>query len=316
MERIRLATIGNKIGSKALEGIANIVKPETIMKWYRNLIAKKYDGSKNRKPGKGRPAIDPEIEQLIVSVALENPSWGYDRIVGALSNLGYKVSDQTVKNVLEKHGIPPAPDRDRDTRWADFIKRHINILVACDFFTAEVITPAAGIINYYVLFFIHVGSREVYIAGATPDPDEKWMKQIARNITMNEWGFLEKCSCKYLIHDRDTKFTKSFRSILRSVDIKPLKLPKRSPNLNAFAERFVLSIKSECLSKFIFFGEESLMTTVKEFMAHYHEERNHQGKDNVILFPGKKFNAERNSGDVKCQERLGGLLKYYYREAA
>ncbi len=119
-----------------------------------------------------------------------------------------------------------------------------------------------------------------------------------------------------LIHDRDGKFTESFQSILRSVNIKPLKLPKRSPNLNAFAERFVLSIKSECLSRLVFFGEESLMIAVNEFIAHYHEERDHQGKDNVILFNGKKFNPDKNAGEIECRERLGGLLKYYYRQAA
>ncbi len=207
MERIRLANFGNKIGKKALEGMANIVKPDTIMKWYLDLIAKKFDGSKNRKKSKGRPAIDPEIEKLIVLFALDNPSWGYDRIVGALSNIDHTVSNQTVKNVLEKHGIPPAVDRDRNTNWTDFIKRHLYILVACDFFTADILTRN-GLVTYYALFFIHLGSCEVYIAGATPNPDEQWMKQIARNITMDEWGFLKKCNCRYLIHDRDDKFSK------------------------------------------------------------------------------------------------------------
>jgi len=140
-----------------------------------------------------------------------NPGWGYDRIAGALSNLGYKLSDRTVGNVLKRNGILPAPSRDQDTTWARFIKMHQDVIVACDFFTAEVITPV-GLITYYVLFFIHIGSRKLYIAGITPHPNENWMKQIARNITMADWGFLS--GSKYLIHDRDAKFCRSRENIL------------------------------------------------------------------------------------------------------
>jgi len=252
---------------------------------------------------------------LVLQFAIENSSWGYDRIAGALKNIGYKVSDQTVGNILKKHGIPSAPDRDRDTTWAEFIKSHMNVLVACDFLTTEVIKPG-GLITYYILFFIHLESRKIYVAGATPHPDEQWMKQIARNITMEDWGFLKKVNGKYLIHDRDSKFCKSFLKIIGDAGVETLKLPKRSPNLNAFSERWIRSAKYECLSRLIFFGEESLMKALNEFVEHFHEERNHQGKDNVILFPGKDFNPDKNTAEVKCRNRLGGLLKYYYREAA
>ena len=200
-ERIRLAKIGKRVGLKALKEIACIVKPETIMEWFRRLVAKKFDGSMFRKKV-GRPLINPDLESLVVKFSEENPNWGYDRIVGALSNLGYKVSDQTVGNILKRNGIPPVPNRDQETSWSKFIKNHQDILAACDFFAVEVITPV-GLITYYVLFFIHIGSRKVHIAGITPHPNERCMKQIARNVTMDGWGFLT--GSKYLIHDRDSK---------------------------------------------------------------------------------------------------------------
>ena len=311
-ERIQLAKIGKRIGLKALKEISCIVKPETILKWFRELVAKKFDGSSYRK-SHGRPPINVELEKLIIQFAEENSSWGYDRITGALSNLGYKVSDQTVGNVLKRNGILPEPERSKDTTWATFIKRHQNVIAACDFFTTEVITPA-GLMTYYVLIFIHLGSRKVHIAGITPHPNEEWMKQMARNVTMADVGFLS--NCNYLIHDRDSKFCASFAGIIKSGGVKPLKLPPRSPNLNAFAERWVLSVKSECVSGLIFFSEESLRLTLKEYIIHYHSERNHQGKNNRLLFPKVGYDPTKKNGRIKCRSRLGGVLKYYHKEAA
>jgi hypothetical protein len=311
-ERILLAKIGKRLGIKALKDIACIVRPETIMKWYRNLVAQKFDGSSNRKKA-GQPKTDKEIEEHVIRFAQENPSWGYDRIQGALSNLGYDISDQTVGNILKRNGIHSAPQREQDLTWSEFIQAHKDVLAACDFFTAEVLTPV-GLITYYVLFFIHLGSRKVYIAGATPNPDENWMKQIARNITMADIGFL--FGCRYLIHDRDTKFCKSFDGILKSVGIKPIRLPAKSPNLNAYAERWVLSVKSECFSKLLFFGKQSLRRALNEYLVHYHEERNHQGKGNVLLFPSSDYNPSRKAGTIKCKKRFNGMLKYYFRKAA
>ncbi len=227
------------------------------------------------------------------------------------SNLGHEVSDQTVGNILKKNGIPPAPNRTQETTWSKFIKNHQDVIAACDFFTTAVITPA-GLITYYALFFIHIGSRKVHIAGITPHPNENWMKQIARNVTMTDWGFLE--DCRYLIHDRDTKFCKSFRSIIASMGIKPIRLPPRSPKMNSYAERFVRSVKGECLQKMIFFREESLSKALSEYLSHYHHERNHQGKDNLLLFPDPKLIS--NKGKIKRRDRLHGLLKYYFRTAA
>jgi hypothetical protein len=282
------------------------------MGWYRKLVARKFDGSKSRRYP-GRPRINSEIEQLVVRMAKENPDWGYDRIVGAMANLGYRLSDQTVGNILKRHGIAPAPQRKRTTTWADFIRAHQSVLAGTDFFTVEILT-LRGLITYYVLFFILFDSRRVEIAGITHHPNESWMKQIARNVTMDEWGFLQ--SRRYLIHDRDTKFTDSFRAIVKSGHSEPLKLPTRSPNLNAYAERWVKSVKDECLSKLILFGEASLRRALHEYLAHYHGERNHQGKDNVLLFPTNTKAISRVEGPVDCKERLGGLLKYYHRDAA
>ena len=311
-ERMTLAEIAHRLGRKALEDVANTAKPDTIMGWYRRLVARKFDGSKSRRYP-GRPRIDDEIEQWVLRMAKENADWGYDRIVGAMANLGYRLSDQTVGNILQRHGIPPAPERKRTTTWTDFIRAHMSVLAGTDFFSVEVLT-LRGLVTYYVLFFIRLESRHVEVAGITRHPNEAWMKQIARNVTMDEWGFLE--GCRYLIHDRDTKYCQSFRDIIESGDVKTLPLPARSPNLNAFAERWVKSVKDDCLSKLILFGEASLRRALREYVAHYHVERNHQGKGNVLLFPTATKAMKRADGSVGCKERLGGLLKYYHQEAA
>ncbi len=308
-ERIRLAKIGKRIGLKALKSIACIVKPETILQWFRELVAKKFDGSKNRRYP-GRPGTRVKIEKLILELAQNNPDWGYDRLAGALSNLGFTVSDQTIGNILRKNGIPPAPKRETAISWHDFIKSHENVLAACDFFTTEVITKA-GLITYYVLFFIHIGSRKIHIAGVTSNPDENWMKQIARNVSMADLGFLS--GCRYLIHDRDSKFCHSFQKILESAGIKPIRLPPKSPNLNAFAERWVRSVKEECLSKLVLFGQQGLEYALREYVAHYHEERNHQGLKNRIPFPADTYHPDWVTGKIVCKSRMNGLLKYYYR---
>ena len=230
-----------------------------------------------------------------------------------MANIGYRLSDQTVGNILQRHGIPPAPERKRTTTWADFIRAHMAVLAGTDFFSVEVLTPR-GLVTYYVLFFIHLESRKVEVSGITPHPNERWMKQIARNVTMDEWGFLE--GRRYLIHDRDTKYCQSFRDIIEFGDVKTLPLPARSPNLNAFSERWVKSVKDDCLSKLILFGETSLRRALHDYQIHYHAERNHQGKDNVLLFPTAAQAKNRVDGSVRCKERLGGLLKYYHRDAA
>ena len=280
-ERSTLAEIGKRLGRRALAQVACVAKPETILAWYRRLIAQKFDGSK-RRSYPGRPRIDREIEALVVQMARENSGWGYDRIAGALSNLGYRVSDETIGNVLRRHGIAPAPKRSQNTTWREFIASHMAVLAGIDFFTVEVLTWR-GLVTYYVLFFIHLETRRVNVAGVTRHPDEAWMQQMARNATDESWGYLDQR--RYALHDRDAKFCTAFRATLASGGIKPIQLPARSPNLNAFAERWVRSVKQECLSKLILFGEASLRRALGEFVEHFHAERNHQGKGNVLLFP-------------------------------
>ena len=312
VEKATLAEVAHRLGRKALEEVAGAAQPDTILGWYRKLIANKFDGSRFRRRA-GRPRVDEEIERLVVQMAKENPSWGYDRIVGALRNLGHRLSHQTVGNILHRHGISPAPKRNRVICWKDFIRSHIEVLVGTDFFTVEVLT-LKGLVTYHVLFFIHLNSRRITLGGMTPYPGQEWMEQQARNATMQGWGFLR--GCRYLLHDRGTKFCRSFRELIESGGVETIRLPARSPNLNSFAERWVRSVKEECLSKLILFGESSLRRALQQYVVHYHEERNHQVKENRILFQVEMEGTRKRKGAVRCRERLGGLLKYYERKAA
>jgi len=313
-ERTTLAEIGKRLGRKLLQQVAHIAKPDTILGWFRQLVAAKFDGSRQRRTP-GRPPVSAEIENLVVRLARENCGWGYDRIVGALANLGHTVSDQTVGNILRRHTIEPAPERKRTPTWKEFIGSHMAVLAGTDFFSVEVLTWR-GLVTYYVLFFLHLETRRVNIAGITDQPEESWMQQMARNVTLEEEGWLSQRQVRYVLHDRDTKFSASFRETLAAGSVKCLRLPARSPNLNSYAERRVRTVKEECLSKLILFGEGSLRRALEEFASHYHGERNHQGKGNVLLFPDSEMATLKGGPSIRCHERLGGLLKYYYRKAA
>ena len=308
-ERRTLAEIGKRLGRHLLAEVACVAKPETILGWYRRVIARKFDGSKHRSYP-GRPRVDLEVEALIVRMARENGTWGYDRFAGAVANLGHHVSDQTVGNVRRRHGIPTAPKRSQTTTWKDFISAHMAVLAGSDFFTVEVLTWR-GLATYYVLFFIHLVTRRITLAGITRHPTEAWMTQMARNAVDDTSGALRQC--RYVLHDRDAKYCMAFDDVLASEGVRCLKIPSRSPNLNAFAERWVRSVKQECLSRLILFGERSLQRALTEFIAHYHAERNHQGKGNVLLFPAPA--PARHGRSVRCRERLGGLFRYYCRAA-
>gem|GEM_PF-1943382 len=233
--------------------MATIVKPETILAWCRTLVARKFDGSRQRKTT-GRPPVDATLEALVVRLSQENRSWGYDRIVGALQHLGYTISDQTVGNILKRHGMSPAPERQKTTTWNEFIRTHMDVLVATDFLTAEVWTWC-GLVTYYTLFFLRIDTREVHLAGVTRHPDQRWMTQIARNMTMADWSVL--APGQYLIHDRDGKYCPAFQQMIEAVGVKQIPIAPRSPNLNAYAERWIRSVKDEALSRLILFGERS-----------------------------------------------------------
>ena len=308
-QRRRLAARAKKLGHKVLAEVASIVTPDTLLTWHRKLIARKYDGSQRRGPG--RPPVREQIRSLVVRMATENRDWGYTRIRGALANLGHRVARGTIANILQQHGIEPAPERLKKSTWREFLQAHWEVLAAADFFTVEVWTRS-GLVRFVVLLVIELSTRRVEIAGITTQPDGVWMTQVARNLTDGVDGFL--VGKKYLIHDRDPLFTQEFRETLGATGVGVVRLPARSPNLNAYAERFVRSIKESCLDRMILFGEPSLRRATREFLAHYHRERNHQGIDNQLIFPDKS--AAKSSGPIECRQRLGGMLKYYHRQAA
>ena len=308
-QRRRLAVKGKALGRKVLQQMAGIVTPDTILRWYRTLVAKKVDGSKKR--GRGRPRTAEEIAALLVRMAGENPTWGYTRLRDALRHLGHEVGRNTVKRILLIHGIEPAPERNRKMSWKTFIKAHLGELAAADFFTVEVLT-LMGLSRTFVFFVIDIETRRVQIAGITNQPCEAWIMQIARNLTDTEDGFLR--GIRYLILDRDPLYTRAFRATLKDSGVEALRLPARSPNLNAFAERFVLSAKSECLGRIVPLGENHLRRAMSAFVSHYHSERHHQGLGGQLVVADE--NTRQAEGEVRCRERLGGMLNFYYRDAA
>jgi len=304
-QRRRLAAKAKMLGRRILREVATLVTPETLLAWHRKLIAQKYDGSRNRGPG--RPRTRGKIEHLVVRLATENRDWGYRRIQGALANLGHEVARGTIANILKEHGLEPAPERNRKTTWKEFLSRHWEVIVAADFFTVEVWTRS-GLTRFIVLFLIDLSTRRVEIAGIATKANGIWMDQVARNLCDAGDGFLT--GKRYLIHDRDPLFT----TTLAASGVTSVRLPPRSPNLNPYAERLVRTIKESCLERMILFGEGSLRRAIHEFLAHYHYERNHQGLGNRLITPDE-FHAG-NRGAVRRRERLGGMLNYYYRQAA
>ena len=308
-QRIRLAAKAKHLRRRVLQEIGTIVSPDTLLTWHRHLIARKYDGHRRRGPG--RPPVMAEIRQLIVRMATENRDWGYTRIQGALANLGHEVGRATIATILKQHGIEPAPERQKRTTWQEFLRVHWDVLAAADFFTVEVWT-ATGLTRYVVLFVIELATRRVHIAGIASEPDSAWVVQCGRQLTDAVDGFL--VGKRFLLLDRDSLFTEAFRETLAATGVETVRLPPKSPNLNAFAERFVRSIKESCVSRLILIGEGSLRQAVREFLAHYHHERNHQGLGNVLIFPTSV--QTRSDDRIVCGDRLGGLLKFYHRPAA
>lgn len=298
-QRRRLAAKGRVLGRRALAEVATIVTPDTILRWYRRLIAAKWTYSAKRV---GRPGIMKEIRALIVRVAEENPRWGYCRIQGALRNLGHRVAPSTIARTLKDHGIKPAPDR--PSSWRTFLRAHWGEVAATDFFTAEVWT-VGGLKTYYVLFFLELKSRRVHIAGITANPTDLFMGHAAERAA----GFLK--GCRYLIHDRDTKYSLRFKIVMEAAGVALIRTPYQAPNANAYAERFVRSIKDECLHRMILFGEDNLRRAIDEYVEHYNRERNHQGIGNELI----DGQPSTGLGEVRSTDRLGGLLRYYHRAA-
>ncbi len=308
-QRRRLAVKAKMLGRAVLNGIATIVTPDTLLRWHRRLIAMKWDYSSKRGPG--RPRIAETIRRLVVQLALENRWWGSTKIQGALAHIGHDMSRETIASILGENGIEPAPERSKRTTWKEFLEAHWATVAAADFFTVEVWTWR-GLVTLYVLFFMDLATRRVYLGGITTNPDAKWMMQVAKNVTDAFDGFL--LGKRYLIIDRDTKYCDAFVHLLEGAGIKMVRLPAKSPNLNAHAERFVRTIKDECTDRLIFFGERSLYRAVVQFLEFYNRERFHQGMGNELL---TTLNSPASiDGELLCRERLGGMLKYYWRQAA
>ena len=309
-QKRRLAVAAVKLGRDLLRQCGTLFSPDTLLRWHRWLIARKYDGSDCR--GKRGPVAKKanSIRKLVLRMAADNPQWGYGHIHGELIGLGYEVSWQTVRRVMLDAGLLPDPDRPYKTTWKEFLRTHWESLAACDFFTVEAWTPT-GLQRFLVFFVIDLASRKVEIAGIHAAPCEAQMLQWARNLTDAENGFLH--DKRILIHDRDPLFTKKFRETLGAAGVRALKLPKRSPNLNPVAESFVRNIKRECLDRMILFGERHVRHVISQYVAHYLLERPHRGVGNV---PITNPEPESGNGPVVCHERLGGLLKTHHREAA
>jgi transposase InsO family protein len=305
-----LAVKAKALGRKVLAEVASIVTPETLLAWHRKLVAQKYDGTAHRSPG--RPRTVDEIEGSGSAHGRREPGLGLSTDRGCIgSHLGHELARSTIAAILERHGIEPAPERSRKTTWKEFLSRHWEMIVATDFFTVEVWT-GRGLQRFLVLFFIDLSTRKVEIAGIAPAAIGLWMSQIARNLTDSEDGIL--IGKRYLIHDRDPLFTAEFLKMMTDAEVESVKLPPRSPNLNADAERFVRSIKESCLNRMILFGEKSLRTAIQNFVAHYHGERHHQGLANQLISP--EAGHLGSAGEVQRRQRLGGMLNYYYRAAA
>ncbi len=308
-QRRRLAEKGARLGRKRLEALASIVTPETILRWYRRLIAKKYDGSAKRGPG--RPPVAEEIRELVLRIASENPRWGYTRIVGALTNLGRTVSRTTVRRVLADEGILPAPERGRRTPWSTFLRSHWEGIAAADFFTVEVLS-LVGLVRYHVFFVMELSTRRVHLAGVVHEPGGQWMMQVGRNLVDVVDGFL--LGKRYVILDRDPLYTAAFRRLLADAGVEVIRLPARSPNLNAHAERFVRSVRDDCLNHIVPLGVSHLRHVLHEYLEHYHHERNHQGIGNRLIEP--RAGPANDNAEVRRKQRLGGLLSFYERRAA
>lgn len=282
---------------------AFLVTPETILRWHRTLVRRRWTYS-HRRPG--RPPLREETAALIVRLARENPRWGYLRIVGELKKLGVTVSKGSVANVLRRHGLPPAPRRQGPT-WTEFLRAQAKGVVATDFFCVDTVLLR----RCYVLFVIEVKSRVVHLLGVTTNPNGPWVTQVARNFTSD----LEEASrqFRFLIRDRDTKFTTNFDAMFASIGVEAIKTPVRSPRANAFAERFVRTVRTECLDHLLVFSRRHIEAVVAEYLHHYNHARPHRGLG--LAQPARRQVVPVADGGVTRRDVLGGIIHEYQRAA-
>ncbi len=283
-----------------------VVSPETVLRWHRELVRRKWTHAVRSR--EGRPRIAAELEALILRLARENPRWGYSRIHGELTTLGYTVGRSTVRDVLKRHRVPPAPQRaTRPTTWRAFLARHRHQMLACDFFVVE----TAFLRTLYVLFFIELGSRRVHLAGCTAHPTGAWVSQQARH---RSWPIQDGIlPVRYLIHDRDQKFPASVDRIFATAGVEIVRTPYRAPNANAVAERWVRSVREECLDHLLILNEQHLERVLNSYIAHFNHHRPHQGLGQCCPVRAARDLA---TGAVQRRAVLGGLIHEYERRAA
>ena len=281
-----------------------VVSPQTVVRWHRELVARKWT---YRHCSPGRPPIDPELRELVVRLARENPSWGCVRIQGELRKLGIGVGATTIRTILRRAGLGPAPRRDGPS-WSEFLRAQAQGMLACDFFTVE----TAWLQTLYVLFFIELGSRRVHLAGVTANPDCAWVAQQGRNLAIEER--LE--NVRFLVHDRDGKFSGPFDQLMRCEGVRVIKTPFRAPKANAVAERWVRSVRNECLDHVLVFNRRHLERVLRAYVAHYNAERPHRSL--ALAAPSGNAAAARGSPPAQVCRRdvLGGVVHEYYAAAA
>jgi hypothetical protein len=299
-DRRRLAARAYRLGRAALREIATVATPDTLLRWHRQLIARKWTYA--RKPG--RRGVLLEIRQLVVRMAVENPTWGLHADPGRAEERGPSGGRSTIRRILKAAGLPSVPHR--PTSWHTFLKAHWGAIAGADFFTTEVWTWQ-GLVTYYTVFVIDLASRRVQILGSTPHPEMLFMQQVVRTLTMAEVVGVP----ELLICDRDRKWSRDVRCRLREAGIRVVLIPERAPNANAYAERFVRSIKEECLDRLIPMGKRHFRCAVAEYIEHYRE-RNHQGLGNALIVGATPSGT---AGRVRRRPRLGGLLNFYDRAA-
>lgn len=299
-DRAFLAALSRVLPSQRRQGL--IVTPQTMLRWHRQLVCRRWTQSQ-RPPG--RPPVERRVRELVLRLARENPRWGYPRIAGELLKLGVRVSPSTVRRLLVAAGLTPAPRRSGPS-WREFLRQQAASMLACDFFTVETITLR----RYYVLFFIELGSRRVHLAGCTTNPTGGWVTQQARNLGFT--GVFEQT--RFLIHDRDSKFCAAFDEVFRSEGIRVILTPVRAPQANACAERFVRTVRAECLDWLLIAGRSHLEHVLRTYTAHYNAERPHRALALVPPLAGNTA-ARPANGKVERHDLLGGLI-HEYRAAA
>ena len=270
--------------------------PDTLLAWHRTLIARKYDGRQRRGPG--RPPVAAETRECVVRMATENRSWGYTRIQGALANLDHDVSRGTIATILKQHGIEPAPERQRRTTWQEFLRTASRASSRPRISSRLKSGPLGGLTRFAVLFVIDLATRRVEIAGIHREPDSAWVVQCGRQLTDPDDGCLR--GKRFLLHDRDPRFTDAFADTLSAAGVETVRLPARSPNLNAYAERFVRTIKESCLDQLILVGERSLRTAVHEFVRALSSRTQPSRHEQPVALPRREDGSQRRADGVSC----------------